>query len=263
MGRKKTKRGSRLRTVAAGLAAVAAAFTPTARAAPPPSLPQAVEADSRAAARLAQAETALAQGLAGVDRATLGVFACDCAARVAPLYERFGGSVGPLERARARAAAAAAGTASGSPAAAAPSPAGAFGAAYDHVERNVAALEQEVANEAAVTGSAKGALRRLVFARSEQLVSRLDDGAADGAPADEPPFRMLAVALAAAEAIDEALLVAAGGSPSRVGPMCEAIAEAIYLDHVFRRGDEDAALNAVFRELAWQRRHLRALRTNV
>ena len=51
-----------------------------------------------------------------------------------------------------------------------------------------------------------------------------------------------------------------GGSVSRVGSMCEAIAEAVFLDHVFRRGEPTAAVDAVFRELAWQRRHLRALR---
>jgi len=41
--------------------------------------------------------------------------------------------------------------------------------------------------------------------------------------------------------------------------MCEAIAEAVYLDNAFRGGGRAAALDAVFRELDWQRRHLRAL----
>jgi len=56
------------------------------------------------------------------------------------------------------------------------------------------------------------------------------------------------------------LLVAAGGSVSRLDTMREAIAEAIYLDHVFRTGDPAGAIDAVFRELAWQRSHLHALR---
>jgi hypothetical protein len=70
---------------------------------------------------------------------------------------------------------------------------------------------------------------------------------------------MLTVAMKAAEAIDEASLVAAGGSLRRIDDMCEAIAEAIYLDNAFRGCGRAAALDAVFRELDWQRRHLRAL----
>jgi len=84
------------------------------------------------------------------------------------------------------------------------------------------------------------------------------NAAADDTPA--PPRRMLAVAMAAARAIDDALLVAAGGSLPRIDTMREAIAEAIYLDHVFRTGDPTVAIDAVFRELAWERAHLHALR---
>ena len=257
MGQNNTKHKRRLRGVAAGLAAVAAAFTPAVATASPVSLPQAVETDGRTAARFAQAEGALAQAIARADRATLGVFACDCAARVAPLYERFGGSTAQLTRARedAVAAASTARAAAVTSDAAPPAAVSSFDAALATLERDVVALEQEVAAEASVAGSAKGALRSLVFAKNAQLASP----SAAGATVAEPPFRMLAVAMSAAEAIDEALLVAAGGSVARVGTMCEAIAEAIFLDHVFRRGDPNAAVDAVFRELAWQRRHLRGM----
>jgi hypothetical protein len=263
MGRNEHKNKRRLRGVAAGLAAVAAAFIPGAATASPVSLPQAAETDSRTAARLSQAESALAQEIARTDRATLGVFALDCAARVAPLYERFGGSAASLSLARARAIAASSAAAQGEPekpAARSPETAAALEAALATFERDVVALENEVANEARVAVSAKAALRQLAFARCGQLASPPANGALDAAP--EPPFRMLAVAMTAAEAIDEARLIAAGGSVSRVGSMCEAIAEAIFLDHVFRRGEPTAAIDAVFRELAWQRKHLRALRAS-
>jgi hypothetical protein len=46
----------------------------------------------------------------------------------------------------------------------------------------------------------------------------------------------------------------------RIATMREAIAEAVYLDHMFRTGDGAGAIDAVFRELAWQRSHLHALR---
>ncbi|HEY5448205.1 MAG TPA: hypothetical protein VIQ54_05610 [Polyangia bacterium] len=261
MGHNEHKNKRRLRGVAAGLAAVAAAFIPGAATASPVSLPQAAETDSRTAARLSQAESALAQEIARTDRATLGVFACDCAARIAPLYERFGGSAASLSLARARAIAASSAATRGEPdepAARPPATAGALQAALASFEDDVVALENEVANEAGVAVSAKNALRQLAFERCEQLASAPANGAQE--TTREPPFRMFTVAMTAAEAIDEALLIAAGGSVSRVGSMCEAIAEAVFLDHVFRRGEPTAAVDAVFRELAWQRRHLRALR---
>jgi hypothetical protein len=143
----------------------------------------------------------------------------------------------------------------------APRPESALELAFAEAEKDVAALEQEVGREALITHGATGALGQLFFARSEQRVSRLEDGV----PVDaaEPPFRMLAVAMTAAEAIDEAVLVAAGGSLRRIGTMCDAIAEAVYLNHVFRTGEPAGAIDAVFRELAWQRAHLRALRAKM
>jgi hypothetical protein len=163
--------------------------------------------------------------MAGADRPTLRVFACDCAARVAPLYERFGRRAELLERARAEAiaaaAAAAATRAEAQPAAAiAPRRAGALELALARIEDEVDALEEELACEATVTRSATSSLGHFALARSAQRVSRLEDGAADDPP--EPPFRMLAVAMAAARAIDEATLVGAGGSLSRINTMCAA-----------------------------------------
>src|SRR5438045_1571662 len=130
MGRKTTKRRNRLGRLAAGLAAAAAAVLPgwTASAAGP--VPEAIEAEARTtaparlvelanaypeqvlanrllrrlgvaepdahreivlAARFGRAERALAESISRTDEATLRLFACDCAARVAPLYERFAG----------------------------------------------------------------------------------------------------------------------------------------------------------------------------
>jgi hypothetical protein len=301
MGRKKTKYGGRLRRIAAGLAAAAAAVLPGMAATSAGPLAEAIEADVRTtpparllelanshpeqvlanralrrlraqdpdahrdivlAARFARAEIALRQAMARVDPATRRVFACDCAARVAPLYETFGPGAALLERARAHAVAVAErGAAPEGATATAPRPANAFELAFAEAERDVDALEQEVMREALITHGATGALGQLFVARSEQRVSRLEDGvAADGA---EPPFRMLAVAMIAAKAIDEAVLVAAGGSLGRIGTMCDAIAEAVYLDHVFRTGEPSGAIDAVFRELAWQRSHLRALRAEM
>ena len=132
------------------------------------------------------------------------------------------------------------------------------------VERDVATAEQEVAAEAAAACSATSALRRLVFARSAAHVSHLENALTEDEDARDAarPFRELAVALPAAEAIDEALLVAAGGTRKRIATMCEAIAEAVYLEHVFQTGSPAAAIDAVFRELAWQRSQLRALASN-
>jgi hypothetical protein len=103
-------------------------------------------------------------------------------------------------------------------------------------------------------------LGRVAFAASAARAPGPDDATAAEAPPAEPPRRALAVAMAAARAIDEALLVAAGGSVGRIATMREAIAEAVYLDHMFRTGDGAGAIDAVFRELAWQRSHLHALR---
>src|SRR5262245_45975464 len=105
MGSQKTRGRGRLRGIAAGLAAAAAAVFPGFASGAAVPLPEAVETEALAA-RFARAESALAEALARTDKATLRVFACDCAARVAPLYERSGRSVClVLQRARARAAA--------------------------------------------------------------------------------------------------------------------------------------------------------------
>ena len=181
MGNKKTtKRRGRLRAIAAGLAAAAAAIIPGVAPAAGIPAPEAIEAETRTttparllqlanahpdqvlanralrhlrandpdvhreivlAARFARAEIALAHAMARTDDETLRVFACDCAARVAPLYERCGGSADVLEHARARAVAAAAvrrearRTAAGAP----PPPpgAGAFEMVLARVEQDV------------------------------------------------------------------------------------------------------------------------------
>jgi hypothetical protein len=300
MGRKKTRRRERLRRIAAGLTAAAAAIVPGLATAAGHPLHDAIEAEARTttparllelagthpeqvlsnrvlrrlrteqpeahrdivlAARFARAELALDQAMAGMDEATLRLFACDCAARVAPLYERFAGPADLLAEARARAGAAVATAAAAPEPAAASAPPGAYDLAMARAERQVDAFERQVASEAAVAGSATGALRRLVFTRGAEQVSWLEAGGRSGPPLAAPPFRMLAAAMPAAEAIDEAVLLAAGGSLRRIGAMGEAIAEAVYLDHVFRMGEPALAVEAVFRELAWQRSHLRALRS--
>jgi hypothetical protein len=289
MGRKKTRRRGRLRGLAAGLCATAAAIIPGIAAASPGPAPEAVEASTRTtppvrllelanaypdevlanralrrlraedpdahreillAARFARAELPLARLIDRTDRVTLRLYACDCAARVAPLYERIGCDSELLARARAGAAAAfgsrRAVEQAASPAAGA-SPVTAFETALARVERDVAAFEAAVEREATVARGAMGALAAVAFTEAD------------------PPRRTLAVAMAAARAIDEALLVAAGGSVSRLDGMREAVAEAIYLEHVFRTGEPGPAIDAVFRELAWQRTHLHLLRaaTNV
>jgi hypothetical protein len=259
MGHKKKKGRARLRGIAVGLAAAAASIIPNVAQAAAPPLPEAIEAEALVA-RFTRAENALAQAVARADRATLNVFACDCAARVAPLYERAGRSADLLWQARARAIAAA-GTEAPRARTPATPPAEVVGV-FEKAEMNVEAFEREVAREAMVASSLNAELREIVFARCHEYVSRLEDGCAAGAAESEPPLHMLAVGMAAARAIDEAVLVAAGGSLSRIDTMSEAIAEAVYLDHVFRRGERAPAVNAVFRELAWQRAHLRALRSN-
>src|SRR5580765_6777437 len=126
MGRnKKTKRGGRLRQIAAGLCATAATIIPTVASAsgvePPPQATEAARRTTPAprllelaseypdqvlanramrrlraedpdahqeillAARFARAELPLARIVARTDKPTLRLFACDCAARVAPL----------------------------------------------------------------------------------------------------------------------------------------------------------------------------------
>src|SRR5262245_16562843 len=129
MGSKARKRGGLLRRLAAGMAAAMAAIVPGVAAASGIPLTKAIEAEAgttpaarllglasthpeqvlanrglrrlRArnpdahreivlAARFARAEMALTHAVAGADKPTLRIFACDCAARVAPLYERFG-----------------------------------------------------------------------------------------------------------------------------------------------------------------------------
>ena len=285
MGRKKTRGRGRLRGLAAGLCATAAAMIPGVAAASARPAPEAIEANTRTtpavrllelasaypdevlanralrrlreedpdahreillAARFARAELPLARLIDRTDKLTLRLYACDCAARVAPLYEQIGCDGDLLARARAGAAAAfASRPGPEQPPAAARfdrSPITAFEIALARVERDVAAFEAAVDREATVARGARGALAAVAFTENA------------------PPRRALAVAMAAARAIDEALLVAAGGSVSRLGDMREAIAEAIYLDHVFATGEPGPAIDAVFRELAWQRAHLHALR---
>src|SRR5262249_19001710 len=142
---KKTRRRDRLRRIAAGLAATAAAIIPGVAAASAAPAPDAIEAATRTtptarllelathypdqvlanralrrlqgrdpdahreivlAARFARAEIPLAGLVARTDKATLRLYACDCAARVAPLYERLGCDGELLARARAGAVAA-------------------------------------------------------------------------------------------------------------------------------------------------------------
>jgi hypothetical protein len=255
MSYKRTKRPGRLRQLAAGLAAAAAAIIPGVAAASAGS-PAGVEVEALAT-RFTRAENALERAAARTDAATLRVFACDCAARVVPLCERFVASADLLERARTDAVAADEVRASRSPQLADP-----LDAAIARFEADVRAFEREVACEATVGCSARSALARVVFARSAERVARLESGAANDNAESGPPFRMLAVAIPAARAIDEALLIAAGGSLARLGPMWESIAEAVYLDHAFRTRERARAIRAVLRELAWQRAHLRALRSS-
>jgi hypothetical protein len=252
---RKGKRRGRLRRLAVGLAATAAAILPNVASA---------SAAPLLAARLERAETALARAMARTDEATLRVFACDCAARVGPLYERFGGRADLLDSARARAVVAATTAKEAKRVATrAPRPYSALDMALAQLEAEVVALEREVVREGAVAGGAMGMVPDLVFAASERHVSGLEGRARGEATEASPPFCMLAAAIPAAEAIDQALVVAAGGSLRRIDPMCAAIAEAIYLDHLFRTGEPTQAIRAVFRELAWQRAHLRALRRRV
>jgi hypothetical protein len=297
MPRRRTKRRNRLTRLAAGFAAAAAAILPGLAASAAAPAPEAIEAEARTtpparlldlasvypeqvlanrrlrrlrlaepdahreivlAARLGRAERALTEAIARTDEATLRVFACDCAERVAPLYERFAGGSDLLARARERAAAAA----TTAPAAGqrARGTTTAFEIALANVEASVAALENEVAREAPAEAGATGALRRLIFDRSEQHISHLERGGAAPPVSAEPPFQLLAIALPAAEAIDEALVIAAGGDLHRLDRMYQAIAHAVYLEHAFATGEPQSGIEAVFREVAWQRSHLRALR---
>jgi hypothetical protein len=298
---KKTNRRGRLRRIAAALAAATTAIVPAAGRASVVDRPEAVAAkasgtaaphllelaqrhpeevlanrelrrlraqdpaahrDIVLAARCARAENALTRTMARADAPTLRLFACDCAERVLPLCARFGPVGVLLEQGRASALAAAAEARERPRSKAAQPPAiSAFETALRQAEREVDALEREVAAEATVTRGARSALGELAFARIEQHVADLEEELEGRAPAEgsEEPLRMLTVAMKAAEAIDQALLVAAGGSARRIDGMCEAIAEAIYLDNTLRGTGQAVALDAVFRELAWQRRHLRAL----
>ena len=258
MGREKKKGRGRLRGIAVGLAAAAASIIPNAARGAAPPLPEAIESEALAA-RLMRAENALAEAVARTDRATLRIFACDCAARVAPLYERAGRSADVLWQARAGAIAAPDEQASTEATTAAPGFTQGLDV-FERIERSIEVFEREVAREATVTSSLSRDLREEVFARCHRSMSRREGPEEADESRNEPPLAMLAVAMAAARAIDDAVLVAAGGSVSRIDTMCDAIAEAVYLDHVFRRGERTAAVNAVFRELAWQRAHLRALR---
>lgn len=297
MGRKKTRGRGRLSGIAAGLAATAAALIPCIAPASPVPTTEATEAGTRTtpperllelansypdqvlanralrrlrerdpdahreillAARFARAELPLARLISRTDRPTLRLFACDCALRVAPLYERLGCDSASLARAQAAAAAALEMRPESEPPAPGAPPASVLEIAFAKVERDVAAFEQEVAQEATIRGGALGALGRVVM--TEDGPRPPPRGDADTLDAPAPPRRMLAVAMAAARAIDDALLVAAGGSLPRIDTMREAIAEAIYLDHVFRTGEPTGAIDAVFRELAWQRAHLHTLR---
>ena len=201
--------------------------------------------------------------MAKADEPTLRRFACDCAARVLPLYTRFAPGVDPLRRdgSGTPGPAVARGGAAPKPAPGGTARTGTFETAIRAAEQEVDALEREVAVEAGIVRGARSRLGDIAFARIAQQVARLEDPleGSDAAEEPPPPLRMFTVAMKAAEAIDEASLVAAGGSLRRIDDMCEAIAEAIYLDRAFRGCGRAAALDAVFRELDWQRRHLRAL----
>ena len=223
-----------------------------------------VHRDIVLAARCARAEIALAKTMAKADEPTLRRFARDCAARVLPLYTRFAPGVDPLRREGIGAPATemARGGAAPKPAPHGTTRTETLETVIRQAEEDVVALEREVAAEAGIVRGARGALGDAAFARIEQQVAHLEDTLVRGRGAAQepaPPLRMFTVAMKAAEAIDEALLVSAGGSVSRIDGMCEAIAEAVYLDNAFRGSGRAAALDAVFRELDWQRRHLRAL----
>jgi hypothetical protein len=301
MGRRKTKRRNRLARLAAGFAAVAAAILPGLAVSAAAPVPEAIEAEARTtaparlldlasvypeqvlanrllrrlrvtepaahreivlAARFGRAERALAEAISRTDETTLRVFACDCAARVAPLYERFAGGSDMVARARERAAATAAATTVPAAGQTETGKATAAEIAFVKVAASVDALENEVAREAFAECGATGALRRLIFERSERRVSHLERWGSAEPVGGEPPFRLLAVALPAAEAVDEALVIAAGGDLHRLDKMCEAIAHAIYLEHAFATGEPQSGIDAVFREIAWQRSHLGALRSS-
>jgi len=297
----RTPRTNRLRRIAAALAAIATAVVPQMARAGGAALPEGIEAEvsgtaparllelahrhpeqvlaNRAlrrlraqdpgvhrdivlAARCARAEIALAKTMAKADEPTLRRFACDCAARVLPLYTRFAPGVDPLRRdgSGTPGPAVARGGAAPKPAPGGTARTGTFETAIRAAEQEVDALEREVAVEAGIVRGARSRLGDIAFARIAQHVARLEDPLAGSDATEEPPpLRMFTVAMKAAEAIDEASLVAAGGSLRRIDDMCEAIAEAIYLDRAFRGCGRAAALDAVFRELDWQRRHLRAL----
>ena len=263
MEKRTVMRSGRLRRLAAAFAAFAAAVVPGIGRAASAGNPAAIEA------RCGRAEAGLARAMARADEATLRRFACDCAARVVPLYERAGLRAEIIRQALSVGAHDAWREMRVAPDPAAPKRALPFDVAFAANERAVHALEATVAAEATVRHSARFVLGHAAFSTIERRVSRLEreleDGTGDGAGEDgdrvprRAPLRLLAVAMPAAEAIDEALLVAAGGSIERIHTMRDAIAEAVYLDTLLEGQAPRRALRAVFRELAWQRRHLRRL----
>ena len=130
------------------------------------------------------------------------------------------------------------------------------------VEQDVDTAEQEVAAEAAAACGATSALRRLVFARSEEHVSHLEDALTDETRATPRPFRELARRPARGGTIDEALLVAAGGTCSASTRCAKRSPKPCISITSSRTARPQRAIDAVFRELAWQRSQLRALASN-
>jgi hypothetical protein len=206
----------------AALAAAAVAVIPGIGRAGPALAPQAVVAVSLSASA-ERAGAALAKSMERADPATLKRFACDCAARVVPLYDLFGPHGEDFRRGLR------------GEELTLPSARVALGrAALAVVERRIARLEDQVARGVAAprpTGLRTG----------------------------PEPLRMLVPSMAAAEAIDQALWVARPDSICRPGSVLDAVAEAVYLDTLFGGGDAAEAADAVFEEIAWQRAHLRAL----
>jgi hypothetical protein len=208
--------------VVAALAAAAATVIPGIGRAGPATSAEAFQADSLSAS-VERAGMALALNMERADRATVGRFACDCAARVVPLYELFGPHGEAFRRALR------------GEDVVVPSARVALGkAAFTVVEHRIARFEKEVA-------------RGLPAAQ----VDALHTGPAS--------LRMLVASMAAARAMDQALWVARLDSVCEPDSVLAAIAEAVYLKSIFQNGDASDAADAVFDELAWQRAHLRLL----
>ena len=201
MRTQKMNQRGRLRRIAAALAAIATAVVPQAARAGGAALPEGIEAEvsgtaparllelahrhpeqvlaNRAlrrlraqdpgvhrdivlAARCARAEIALAKAMAKADEPTLRRFACDCAARVLPLYTRFAPGVDPLRRdgVGTPATAVARGGAAPKPAPHGTTRTETFETAIREAEQEVDALEREVAAEAGIVRGARSSAGR-------------------------------------------------------------------------------------------------------